>query len=67
MAGRRWTWTIAGWQRLDGPTGIYGAFARANIQSPVARLTGKPAKPLKLMTTYRSDAVCGCVALEFTF
>ncbi len=46
--------TLFGARRFEhGPTGIYGAFARANIQSPGLRLVAKPAKPLELMTTYR--------------
>jgi hypothetical protein len=46
--------TLYGARRFEhGPTGIYGAFARANIQSPGLRLVAKPAAPLELMTTYR--------------
>lgn len=46
--------TLFGARRFEhGPTGIYGAFARANIQSPGLRFTAKPVKPLELMTTYR--------------
>lgn len=46
--------TLYGARRFEhGPTGIYGAFARANIQSPGLRLVAKPAKPLELTTTYR--------------
>lgn len=47
--------TLYGARRFDhGPTGIYGAFARANIQSPGLRLVAKPVKKVELMTTYRA-------------
>lgn len=46
--------TLYGARRFEhGPTGIYGAFARANMQSPGLRFTTKPLKPVELMTTYR--------------
>ena len=46
--------TLYGARRFEhGPTGIYGAFARANIPSPGPRLVTKPAKPLEVMMTYR--------------
>lgn len=47
--------TLYGARRFEhGPTGIYGAFARANIQSPGLRLTARPCKPLELMAAYRA-------------
>lgn len=46
--------TLYGARRFDhGPTGIYGAFARANIRSPGLRLAARPAKFLEVMATYR--------------
>lgn len=46
--------TLYGARRFDhGPTGIYGAFARANIQSPGLRLVAEPAKAVEVMGTYR--------------
>jgi hypothetical protein len=46
--------TLYGARRFEhGPTGIYGAFARSNIQSPGLRLSAMPRPALELMTTYR--------------
>lgn len=46
--------TLFGARRFEhGPTGIYGSFARSNIQSPGLRLTVRPAKSVEAMTTYR--------------
>ncbi len=45
---------LFGARRFDfGPTGIYGAFARSNVQSPGLRATVAPAARLEAMTTYR--------------
>jgi hypothetical protein len=47
--------TLFGARRFDhGPTGIYGAFARSNIQSPGLRFSAKPESRLEIMTTYRA-------------
>jgi len=47
--------TLFGARRFDfGPTGIYGPFARANINSPGARLELKPARELSAMVGYRA-------------
>ncbi len=46
--------TLYGARRFDfGPTGIYGAFARSNIQSPGYRFTVNPYSALRLMATHR--------------
>lgn len=46
--------TLFGARRFDhGPTGIYGAFARSNIQSPGYRVTLAPLRDVELMFTHR--------------
>lgn len=46
--------TLFGARRFEyGPTGIWGAVARANLQSPELHLTLKPVKGVELMTAYR--------------
>jgi hypothetical protein len=46
--------TLFGARRFEhGPTGIYGAFARSNIQSPGVRLSCEPVKSLQAMACYR--------------
>ncbi|MFM1941259.1 MAG: hypothetical protein RI897_241 [Verrucomicrobiota bacterium] len=46
--------TLFGARRFEhGPTGIYGAFARSNIQSPGVRFSARPTKPLDAMVSYR--------------
>lgn len=47
--------TLYGARRGDfGPTGIYGAFARANISTPGLRLELKPGKAVSTMVGYRA-------------
>jgi hypothetical protein len=47
--------TLYGSRRGDfGPTGIYGAFARSNINSPGLRFEAKPLKKLSGMVGYRA-------------
>jgi hypothetical protein len=47
--------TLYGARRFDfGPTGIYGAFARANINTPGLRLELKPSKKISAMVGYRA-------------
>jgi hypothetical protein len=47
--------TLYGARRFDfGPTGIYGAFARTNINSPGVRLEAKPLQKLSGMVGYRA-------------
>lgn len=47
--------TLYGARRFDhGPTGIYGAFARANLHSTGLRAMIKPVRPLELMSAYRA-------------
>ncbi|HET9395404.1 MAG TPA: alginate export family protein [Nitrospiraceae bacterium] len=47
--------TLFGARRFDhGPTGIYGAFARSNIQSPGVRISAKPHTQLDGMFAYRA-------------
>jgi hypothetical protein len=47
--------TLYGARRFDfGPTGIYGAFARANISTPGVRLELKPSNSLSVMAGYRA-------------
>jgi hypothetical protein len=47
--------TLYGARRSDfGPTGIYGAFARANISSPGVRFELKPSAALSTMVGYRA-------------
>jgi len=46
--------TLFGARRFDfGPTSIYGAFARSNLQSPALRLKMKPNKTVKSMFALR--------------
>lgn len=46
--------TLFGARRFEfGPTGIFGAFARANLVSPGLRFVTKPAKDWELMLTHR--------------
>lgn len=46
--------TLFGARRFaHGPTGIYGAFARSNIQSPGYSLTAKPTSKFSLMWKHR--------------
>jgi len=46
--------TLFGARRFEhGPTGIYGAFARSNIQSPGYRLTATPASGVDAMLAHR--------------
>ena len=46
--------TLFGARRFEfGPTGIFGAFARANLVSPGLRFVTKPAKDWELMVTHR--------------
>ena len=45
---------LFGARRFDfGPTGIYGPFARSNLNSPGLRVTATPAARLEAMATYR--------------
>lgn len=47
--------TLYGARRFDfGPTGIYGAFARSNINSPGIQVEAKPAKGLDGFISYRA-------------
>lgn len=47
--------TLFGARRFEfGPTGIYGAIARANINSPGVRIEAKPAKGLDGFISYRA-------------
>jgi hypothetical protein len=47
--------TLFGARRSDlGPTGIYGALARANISTPGVRLELKPSKKVSAMVGYRA-------------
>jgi hypothetical protein len=47
--------TLFGARRFDfGPTGIYGAIARANISTPGLRLELKPSKAVSAMVGYRA-------------
>jgi hypothetical protein len=47
--------TLYGSRRGDfGPTGIYGAFARTNINSPGLRFEAKPLQDLSAMVGYRA-------------
>ncbi len=47
--------TLFGARRSEhGPTGIYGAFARSNIQSPGVRISGKPHAQIDWMIGYRA-------------
>jgi hypothetical protein len=47
--------TLYGSRRFDfGPTGIYGAFARSNINSPGLRIEAKPLPTLSGMFGYRA-------------
>ncbi|GFE83818.1 hypothetical protein GCM10011487_58180 [Steroidobacter agaridevorans] len=47
--------TLYGSRRFDfGPTGIYGAFARSNINSPGLRFEAKPQRTLSTMVGYRA-------------
>lgn len=46
--------TLFGARRFEhGPTGIYGAFARSNIQSPGLRLSARPWASLDVRAAYR--------------
>ncbi len=46
--------TLFGARRFDfGPTSIYGAFARSNLQSPALRLKMEPSKTVKSMFALR--------------
>jgi len=46
--------TLFGARRFEyGPTGIYGAFARSNVQSPGYRLSAEPASGVDVMVTHR--------------
>lgn len=46
--------TLYGARRFDfGPTGIYGAFARSNLETPGVRLEIAPSKRLDAMVGYR--------------
>lgn len=46
--------TLFGARRFEhGPTGIYGAFARSNIQSPGYRLSARPASGVDVMLAHR--------------
>jgi len=46
--------TLYGARRFDhGPTGIYGAFARSNIESPGVSLSVKPASAVELEVKHR--------------
>ena len=46
--------TLFGARRFEyGPTGIYGVFARSNVQSPGYRLTAKPASGVDVMVAHR--------------
>ena len=47
--------TLFGARRFDyGPTGLWGAFSRANLVSPGTRLTVKPSKNVQAMVGYRA-------------
>ena len=47
--------TLFGARRFDyGPTGLWGAFSRANIVSPGTRVTAKPLKDVQAMLGYRA-------------
>ena len=47
--------TLFGARRFDyGPTGLWGAFSRANLVSPGARVTAKPLKDVQAMLGYRA-------------
>lgn len=47
--------TLYGARRFDfGPTGIYGPFARSNINSPGVRFEAKPLQKLSSMVGYRA-------------
>lgn len=46
--------TLFGARRWEyGPTGIWGAIGRANLQSPELRLEARPVKNVELMAAYR--------------
>jgi hypothetical protein len=46
--------TLFGARRFEhGPTGIYGAFARSNIQAPGLKVSARPAPRFEVMTAYR--------------